>query len=98
MQDRGLEIVDADRQIADVGGQRVAGPVDPATLDAADGGRLHAVLTPRLSFSPALHANDIGALNLQLGEPYMARSPEDLAASLRLAFDQASPDAPSGGS
>jgi len=70
----------------------------PATLDAADGGRLHAVFTPRLSFSPALHANDIGALNLQLGEPYMAQSPEDLAASLRPAFDQAFPDAPSGGS
>ncbi|MGK2876168.1 MAG: hypothetical protein ACSLEW_11100, partial [Nocardioides sp.] len=70
----------------------------PATVDAADGGRLHAVLTPRLSFSPALHANDVGALNLQLGEPYMARSPEDLAASLRSAFSATPADTGSGGS
>ncbi|MFC5997576.1 hypothetical protein ACFP6A_02365 [Quadrisphaera sp. GCM10027208] len=70
----------------------------PATADAADGGRLHAVLTPRLSFSPALHATDIGALNLQLGEPYMARSPEELATSLRPAFRPPSAGAASGGS
>lgn len=70
----------------------------PAMSDAADGGRLHAVITPRVSFSPALHASDIGALNLQLGEPYMARSPEDLATSLRSAFSPASAGATSGGS
>lgn len=70
----------------------------PATSDPAEGARLHAVFTPRLSFSPALHANDVGALNLQLGEPFMARSPEDLAASLRQAMRTATTDETSAGS
>ncbi len=57
--------------------------------DTRDRFRLHARLSPRIYFNPAIQGSDTTAWHQLLDEPFMVRSPEALAAALRPALQAA---------